>query len=220
MPEMVGFLTPGDLHDVVRGMAVVCRLYDEHPDVRFGFDWATAGAAAGWQDFAGNTCHFLFGPDRHIVLGFDHESPMSPHAFATGPDDFHAWPGVYDQLPPPLLDRVRVNPFGSSFDPAEVTFCLWNRGRAPDWQKGDIVYPERDHGDPDGQSYILNWFVNYRDDFAGRFAKTYQWKLDLHAVAELLSGDHLTPACLRGLKPDCDPPACRPWLAEMGFALE
>ena len=221
MPETVRFLTPADLHDIVRGMAVVARLYDPDPDVRFRLDPETRSAVGVWHDFAGNACHFLFSPDGSAVLGFDHESPMSPHATAAGPEDMRAFPGVYDQVPPALLARIRGDDLAADlFDPEEVTFCLWNVGSGRDWQKGDIAYPPRDNGDPDGQKYILGRLKGYYDDFSGQFEETYHWDVDPDAVADLLSGDRISLTCVRALKPDANPLEARRWLPEMGFVVD
>src|SRR5690242_14872877 len=105
MPVPVEFLTPADLRDTLRGMAAVTLLLrPRFQDHEFHRDPATGTSTAVWRDFAGNYCHFLFHPAGSVILGFDHESPMSPHATCTGPDDFRAWPGVYESLPAALAD--------------------------------------------------------------------------------------------------------------------
>ena len=220
MPETVRFLTPNDLHDIVRGMAVVARLYDKDPDVQFRLDQESRAGVGSWRDFAGNTCHVLFSPDGSAILGFAQDSPMNPHAASTGPEDFKAFPGVYDQVPPPLLDRIRATPFDDLFDPEEVTFCLWNVGTGRDWQKGDVAYPPQPGGDPDGQALILGKLKGYYDDFSGQFEATYNWDVDPDAVADLLSGDRVSLTCVRALKPDANPLEARRWLPEMGFVVD
>lgn len=220
MPQTVRFLTPNDLHDIVRGMAVIAKLYDTDPDVRFRLDKASGSAVGVWNDMAGNNCHFLFSPDGSAILGFDHESPMSPHATGAGPEDMRAFPGVYDQVPPALMTRIREDLTEDLFDPEEVTFCLWNTASSRDWQKGDIQYPPRAGGSPDGQDKILATLKAYYDDFCGQFEETYNWDLDPDAVADLLSGDRISLSCVRGLKKDANPLEARKWLPEMGFVLD
>ena len=126
---------------------------------------------------------------------------------------------MYESLPPALADALGAKPFGPEFDFREVTFCLWNRSGTKVWEKGDIAYPEREYGDPDGQSYILGCVRNYYLDFVGEFGETYHWELDEEAVAELLSGDEITRDDLRRLKPDCDVNAVASELIAMGFRL-
>jgi hypothetical protein len=221
VPEAVEFLTPADLRDVLRGMAAVSLVCEGPAGFRDHWFLATGDTAiAQWGDFAGNRCHFLFHPTGSVILGFDHESPMSPHAIE-GPD-FRAWPGVYESLPTELMTAIQAKPFEPiepELDLCEVTFCLWNQTDSDVWQKGDIEYPKRDFGDPDGQRYILRWLGRYAADFAGTFLETYKWELDEDAVAELLSGDEITRACLQHLKPGGDPDAVASELAAMGFRL-
>ncbi|MBP3959095.1 hypothetical protein J8F10_27945 [Gemmata sp. G18] len=215
MPVTVEFLTPADLRDVLRGMAAVSVL---HGECDHTFRVVGSTAVARWGDFAGNSGHFLFHPTGSVILGFDHESPMSPHA-NTGRNDFRAWPGVYESLPESLMAAIRANPFEPEFDLREVTFCLWNQTVTKCWQKGHIEYPERDYGDADGEGYILGWLCNYFRDFVGEFRETYKWVLDTGAVAELLSGDEITRECVRLLGPDRDSDAVVTELAAMGFRI-
>lgn len=220
MATGVKFVTVADLRDTLRAMAAVTLvLRPKFPDHEFRFDAATGVATARWGDFAGNRCHFLFHSAGSVILGFDHESPMSPHASCTGPDDFRAWPGVYESLPTELGDAIRTNPFEPDWDFREVTLCLWNMTTGPVWSIGDIEYPERDHGDPDGQGYILGRIGNYVRDFAGEFEEVYSWELNEGAVAELLSGDEITRDCLSRLNSQCDVTASVPALVAIGYRV-
>lgn len=221
MPTTVPFLAPADLHDIVRGMAVVCRLFDKvDPDAHFRLDKELHAAVGSWKDFAGNSCHFLFTPDGAAILGFDHESPMSPHATSADTGDFQTWPGIYDQFPKALVDRLAADPFADGFDMREVTFALWNTARTKDWQKGDVTPPDRPGGDPDGQKLILGKLKAYYDDFPAAFEEMYHWDVDPDAVADLLSGDRLGLEVVRRLKPDANPLEAKRWLPEMGFVLD
>jgi hypothetical protein len=221
MPTTVAFLPPADLHDIVRGMAVVCRLFDKaDPDVTFRLDKSLGAAVGSWKDFAGNSCHFLFCPDGAAVLGFDQASPMSPNVTAADTGDFATWPGVYDHFPQVLADRLDADPFADGFDRREVTFALWNPGRGKDWQMGDIQFPARDGGDPDGRKVVLGQLKAYYDDFPAAFEETYHWDLEPDAVADLLSGDRLSLAVIRQLKPDANPLEAKRWLADMGFVTD
>src|SRR5438045_2951244 len=126
MPKTVEFLTPAALRATLRGMAVVQLLFHKRePDSWFRLRPDGVTAVAGWNDFSGNTCHFLFAPGGAVVLGFDHEAPMSPHA-SDKPGALETWPGVYDSLPKPLMKIIEENPFGGDFDTEVVTLCLWN----------------------------------------------------------------------------------------------
>jgi hypothetical protein len=223
MPETVDFLSPADLRDILRGMAVVTLLFERRlpppPDHEFRIDPVSEITVGIWRDFAGNRCHCVFTPVGSLILGFDHESPMSPHATCTGPSDFRTWPGVYDSLPIGLLMIVEEHKFDPDFDYREVTFCLWNLGSGKTWTKGDITYPERDYGDPDGESYILGRIKAYHRDFVDEFRDTYRWELEKRAVAELLSGDEIERACLMRLKLACDLNSVVPEIEKMGYRV-
>ena len=219
MPETVDFIRPAELRAALRRLAVVQLLFHKRqPDSWFRLESDGITAVAGWNDFVGNTCHFLFSPAGNVLLGFDHESPMSPHA-GEKPDVFEAWPGVYDSLPEPLMKAVEANPFGE-FDPQEVTLCLWNKTATKTWQKGDIEYPDCDHGSPDGQGYLLSWFREYVENFGGKLSDQYGWEIDDDAAAELLAGDKITRNCLTTLKPGCRVTDLIPHLEAMGYRID
>lgn len=222
MPVPVRFLSPNDLHDIVRGMAVIARLYDpQDPDIRFHLDQETSAALGIWKDFDGNECHFLFSPEGSLVMGFDHASPMSPHVTMAETGDFQPWAGIYDTLPPALKTRLENDPpYDDAFDYKEVTFCLWNVGNTREWQKGDVQYPPRDNNDPDGQAYVLGRIKEFYEDFCGAFEEHYNWDLDPDHVADLLSGDRVSLTCIKGLKPDTNVLEARKWMSTMGFVID
>jgi hypothetical protein len=220
MAESVTFVKPAALRQTLRAMAAVAVVRKPRfPDHFFHLDPATGSAVAAWNDFAGNRCHFRFHPAGAMILGFDHESPMSPHA-REGPE-FAPWSGVYDSLAVDLMAVVPHNPLDPEYDYREVTFCLWNMGDTDVWEKGTIDYPERGYGDPDGQRYILGSVRNYQDDFVSTFADKYGWELDPVAVAELRAGDVVTRTGLEQLNQDktADVDASVPELQAMGFLV-
>ena len=141
MPTTVPFLPPADLHDIVRGMAVVCRLYDKaDPDVSFRLDPDRKVALGAWRDFDGNSAHLLFTPAGAVLLGFAGDSPMAPAARAADTGEFEPFPGLYDQLPAALKAHVDADPFADDgFDAREVTLVLWSTAKTKDWQKSDAV---------------------------------------------------------------------------------
>jgi len=216
------YLSANDLHDIVRGMAVVSKLHDPDPDTRFKLDPAASGVGLGaWKDFDGNECHFLFSPDGAVLLGFDHASPMSPHATTAETGDFTTWPGIYDNMPEKLMARLTGDlPWDDAFDYREVTLALWLVGSGREWTKGTIKYPPRDNKDPDGQAYLLAAIKAYEVDFPGEFEKQYNWDLDPDAVADLLSGDKISMTCIKAMKSDANLPEVRKWLPEMGFVVD
>jgi hypothetical protein len=222
MPLTVPFLPPADLHDIVRGMAVVCRLYDKaDPDVTFRLDHQRRAGLGTWRDFDGNSAHLLFTPDGAVLLGYAAASPLTPAARAADTGEFDAFPGLYDQMPAVLREHVDADPFAEhGFDPREVTLVLWNTAKTRDWQKGDAI-PLPPGPDPDGQKLILGKLKAFYTDFPGAFEETYRWDLDPDAVTDLLSGDRVSLNVVRALKPDSKELfEAKGWLGGMGFVVD
>lgn len=66
---------------------------------RYEPNW-TANCSLGIIDNgAGDDLYIVFAPEGAIIKGFDHESPLSPHAG----EEYGIWPGVYEETPPELL---------------------------------------------------------------------------------------------------------------------
>src|SRR5258708_23614347 len=115
MSQTIRFIKPSDLKATVRGLAIMSVLFDDHRTCRYWND-PTIGSDRGiWTDSAGNRCYFLFAGKGTAILGFDPESPMSPMAPARVSDDHKPWPGIYDSLPPELLDLIQRKPFSGEF---------------------------------------------------------------------------------------------------------
>ena len=222
MPTAVPFLPPADLHDIARGMAVVCRLYDAaDPDVSFRLAPESGAALGVWKDFDGNSAHLLFTPDGAVLLGFATASPLNPAVRAADTGDFDAFPGLYDQLPAALKKHLDADPFAEDgFDAREVTLVLWNTAKTKDWQKGDAIKLPAGL-DADGQKLILGKLKAYYNDFPAAFEENYQWDLDPDAVTDLLSGDRVSLNVVRLLKPDNkDVAEAKEWLTGMGFVVD
>lgn len=222
MPASVPFLPPADLHDIVRGMAVVCRLYDKaDPDVVFHLDQERQAALGTWRDFDGNSAHLLFSAAGAVLLGYAAASPITPAARAAITGEFEAFPGLYEQMPAALRQIIDTDPFAEQgFDPREVTLVLWNTAKTRDWQKGDTIQLPSG-ADADGQKLILGKLKAYYSDFPGAFEETYRWDLDSDAVTDLLSGDRVSLNVVRSLKPDNKELfEAKAWLADMGFVVD
>ncbi len=222
MPTAVPFIPSADLHDIARGMAVVCRLYDTaDPDVSFRLAPESGVGLGLWKDFDGNSAHLLFTPDGAVLLGFATASPLNPAVRAADTGDFDAYPGLYEQLPAVLKKHLEADPFAADgFDRRAVTLVLWNTTKTKDWQKGSGVKLPAGP-DADGQKLILGKLKAYYNDFPAAFEENYQWDLDAEAVIDLLSGDRVSLNVVRLLKPDNkDAAEAKDWLTGMGFVVD
>jgi hypothetical protein len=194
-------------------------LFEGDRECRYWHDPAIKADLGIWGDDAGNACYYLHSSAGSALMGFDHESPMSPHAFATGPEDFRPWPGVYDAVPDNLFAIIKDNPFGETVTLAEVTFCIWNRGNGLDWNKGKIEYPARDNGDPDGSKYVLGRLRSAFDHFDSEMEEKYNQPFDGDTLFQVFSNEPLTVRELKRIKPDLDLTGTRDALVEIGLSV-
>jgi hypothetical protein len=147
---------------------------------------------------------------RHgcLIRGFDHESPMSPHA----QDEFKVCPGVLDEVPDELLAILEVPEFRRE----ETTFCIW-RGRGDKhWWQGEVQEPDGgewsahllDHVFLDAGSYLA-------------WAREYYNRNDIPAdpVEAVYSSCQVDEAKVRSINPKADLEMIRRELSGLGSTL-
>lgn len=104
-------------------------------DRRAGIFWLREGD--------GNFVQISFRRPGVVILGFDHDSPMSP-----AKNDEQIWPGLVDELPKPLRRALRDYSLGH-----DITFCYWREARDRKWQSARIRRPRG--RDVDGSARLL-----------------------------------------------------------------
>lgn len=218
MPQ-VTFLTPADLRDTVRAMAVISLLHDKNRDVRFWHDPSIPADVGTWKDVLGNECRFVFHKAGAVIVGFDPKSALNPFTRAETPDQIVAYPGVYDALPGALSAVLQAQPFDDESEYHTATFCIWNTGKTKTWTKGSVSAPAGSGKDADGQEHLLGRIRGYYADFATECLNMDKVELDEDAVTELLSGDEISAECLKKLKPKLDVDDVREDLVMMGFVI-
>lgn len=110
----------------------------------------------------------LLGADWAVLLGFDHESSISPY----GNDDMSLAPGMYEGMPDAL--RARALAYFEGRDPM-VTFCLWRRQSDEGWHRG-VAY------DDDGSDWLLDMLPISLDALLASGADYYEDEFDEEAV--------------------------------------
>jgi hypothetical protein len=144
-----------------------------------------------------------------LLKGFDHESPMSPHARP----EFRAWPGVLDKVPPGLLSHLEAPDSRRE----ETTFCIWRGKEDKHWWQGHIDEPDEgersasllDHAFLDAESY-LDW------------AEEYYSRQDIPAapVEAVFASCQIDEATVLALNSQVDLEMVRQELSNMGVTLE
>ena len=102
---------------------------------QFDARWEPGVEAGFFANGSGDELRVWFGPMGCVIVGFDHESPMSPYAQVP-----EVWPGVLEGIPEPLWDafpdrRVLHDP--ETFD--DITFCIWRLADALAIQLNEYV---------------------------------------------------------------------------------
>jgi hypothetical protein len=116
--------------------------------------WNNNDILASFYDGCGNYFKIYFNKDGAIIIGFDHESEMTP----------------YKNDPPELFDRKLIESVPSEFEPAfhtnleceefseELTYCIWRKYSDEAWKTGNIDFDnlvEKFGNDPDGSEFQL-----------------------------------------------------------------
>ena len=91
----------------------------------------------------GNFVQISFRRPGVVILGFDHDSPMSPAR-----NEERIWPGLVDPLPKALQPALRDYSLGD-----DITFCFWREARGRLWKTAKIRRPRG--RDVDGSARLL-----------------------------------------------------------------
>ncbi|MEV5571855.1 hypothetical protein AB0L06_17550 [Spirillospora sp. NPDC052269] len=114
--------------------------------------WRPGLELASMETGGGDDYSIVFTPDGALILGFDHESEMSPY----GNDGYEVWPGLVDEVPDDFAELLAEPEFchhGGTELFLAATVCLWRRHDDPAWRTGDIAFPPGN--DPDGASWLF-----------------------------------------------------------------
>ncbi|WP_433581800.1 hypothetical protein [Paenibacillus amylolyticus] len=168
---------------------------------------------------AGDHLHVLFTDSGTLIKGFDHESPLSPHAR----EDGEIYPGMYDEVPETLMAVLRDQE--ETLDLEDVTFCLWQEGKDLSWKVGNwiqLAMTEEDKADArGGAEFLLGYIEKNSEDYVD-WAKGYYdlQDLPLEAVAEIYEEKLVTASLIKQLCPERDVAAALDELQQRGYAVE
>ena len=164
---------------------------------------------------SGDEFYAVFTPAGSQFKGYAHETPMSPYR-RTPPA---VAPGVLDGLPAefaPLLHEPAL-------DLESTTFCIWRKHDDPQWQRGNIRFPEE--RDPDGSQQLLSLLDGNPESYT-RWADEYYedlWddgrQLQLSDVTKIYRHDPLTSDMVAALNPERRFDELRKEADEIGYPL-
>ncbi|WP_458464111.1 hypothetical protein [Paenibacillus sp.] len=210
------------LRKQMRIHAALDIIFSEEEWLRVHHYEAELQPAVAWGSInngAGDHLHVLFTNSGTLIKGFDHESPLSPHAR----EDGEIYPGMYDGVPEALMAVLRDQE--ETLDLEDVTFCLWQEANNLQWKVGSwiqLAMAEEDEADArGGADFLLGYMKKSSEDYVD-WAKGYYdlQELPLKAVAEIYEGKPVTASLIKQLCPERDVAAALDELQDRGYAVE
>jgi len=152
------------------------------------------------QNGAGDHLYALFMDEGVLIKGFDHESPLSPHAR----EDGEIWPGMYDGMPEVLLSQLHNN--YESLEADDVTFCLWFMKNDVTWRCGEWdSIDELDDSDRDGgASFLFGYLEETPTDYV-EWAKDYfdlSNTLSLQVISQIYNEYRVEEGWITAINPE------------------
>ncbi|MDH6108976.1 hypothetical protein P3T36_007153 [Kitasatospora sp. MAP12-15] len=183
-------------------------------DYAFEQEWALGIDIATMENGGGDGYLVAFGPYGVIILGFDHESEMSPYSSTP----VAPWPGMLEFIPEAYSEILADLPEFLHDGVPLVTCCAWLPAGEAKWRTGDIGFPS-DSGDtcPDG-SVMLFGFLTDPDPSA--YVETLSVSsppLAIDAVGKILQLARITPEMVVALNPECSLEAVVDEIAATGY---
>jgi hypothetical protein len=142
-----------------------------------------------------------------LIKGFDHESPMSPHARET----FETWPGVFDEAPTELLTYLD----DPDFRKTETTFCIWRRKRDQVWWQGEIEECEG----REWSSYLLNNIPLDAESYLNWAREYYNREFAEEPVVQIFASCAVNQTSVLSINPKADLEIVKRQLAAMDVQL-
>jgi hypothetical protein len=179
----------------------------------FSFDRRWGGGSeermASARNGQGDEYFLVFGPMGAFMMGFDHESQMSPCQQKSRT----VWPGVLDKVPK-VFSAQLAEP---AFSMGNTTFCVWRTTADLSWQRGDIEFPPGD--DPDGSENLL-WMLDGRPGTYAQFCKEYyERQVDIATVTSVYAHSPLTEGLVKVLNPEASWLEIAAECEKMGYSI-
>lgn len=195
-----------------RALAMLDAVLCPDPAYRYySFDgrWSDTAEAALMNNGSGDNYAIVFSPDGAFALGFDHESPVSPHR-----DDgrVEVWPGLLDGVPE-VFAAAADEPAFQQDGVTMATVSFWRRTGDDAWQCGPVEGVEKD-----GADWLFDLIANGRPEAYLTFAESYyEVALELDAVAHVYALMPLTEEIVTALNPEVMLKDLKDDIAEIGY---
>ncbi len=144
-----------------------------------------------------------------IIIGFAHESKMSP--YRTSPPEL--WPGLLSGVPVEFNASLEE----PAFDIASKTFVLWRLTSDRVWRTATIEYSNDEYAD--GSQDLLSHLTYTPAEFADWLADNYEVDIDTGIVSSVFANNPMTNRQLSTLNPDAKTNQLRKAVTETGYEL-
>ncbi|MBL8819237.1 MAG: hypothetical protein JNL58_24615 [Planctomyces sp.] len=177
--------------------------YEFHPN------WDHSEQMGAFKNGSGDEVFAHFTHSGCIIIGFAHESKMSP--YRTSPPEL--WPGLLSGVP--LEFKASLDE--PAFDIASTTFVIWRLATDNEWRTATIEYSNDEYGD--GSHELLSHLIYTAAEFAEWLADNYEVEVDSGIVSSVFSNNPLTDQQLSTLIPDATTNQLREAVSETGYGL-
>ena len=171
--------------------------------------WDRSEQMGEFKNGSGDELFAHFTPSGCIIIGFAHESRMSP--YRTSPPEL--WPGLLSGVPV----EFKASLDEPAFDIASTTFVVWRRSTDTYWQTANIEYSNDEYGD--GSHELLPHLIYTAAEFAKWLADNYEVDVDSGIISSVFANNPLTNQQLSALNADATTKQLRKAVIETGFGL-
>lgn len=191
--------------------AIESVLAIEYGESRFEFhpQWDRSEQMGAFKNGSGDEVFAHFTHSGCVIIGFAHESKMSP--YRTNPPEL--WPGLLSDVPV----EFKASLDEPAFDIASTTFVVWRRATDSEWQTSTIEYSNDEYGD--GSHELLSHLIYTAEEFAEWLAGNYEMEVDSGIVSSVFANNPLTIQQLSTLNPDATTKQLRKAVIETGYGL-
>ncbi|GAA4426593.1 hypothetical protein [Bremerella cremea] len=193
-------------------MATLCQVVGlEYGDFTFEYhpQWDKKEEMGAFKNGSGDEvfCHFT--PQGCCIVGFDHESVMSP--YRTDPPQL--WAGLLESVPE-VFQSTLDEP---AFSVAHTTFFIWREKGDSIWKTGDIELPDSMSGD--GSDYLMGQLMMDAGAFTGWLEENFEVEIEPAIVQQVFEHQPLSEEQWQSLAPESEWKDVKKVIQEVGYPL-
>ena len=178
-------------------------------DYSFYPKWGRSEQMGAVKNGSGDELFAHFTPVGCCIIGFAHESSMSP--YRTDPPEL--WPGLLSSVPAEFQASLDE----PAFDIASTTFVVWRIASAETWRTDSIEYPDDSYGD--GSYDLLSRVLVSAVDFADWLEENYEVDVVGDVVANVFENRPLSDTQLSAFNSNASLATLRKVVAATGYPL-